>query len=237
MSVGGDFTLRAKENYGLQDVKDDDDNVIGQEYILHDLWGLNCLAGISGIGGNVNLINFNLAENRLNWGAGGEWNKDEYDSSPNYGLCWLRSLIDELVIDYACNDVTVIGAPRTIGGSFVTVDFSDPSRTPCSDGLNPSAVAPIPLPDKDLSCYNSVKEVVEAPAQASTFIDKDGILNIDSEIDLAKIELFTIDGKSVLNLTNVAAGLFTYPVNLSTGIYIVKLTAIDNSVEVYKVAK
>ena len=212
--IGGNLEYKAPlEGYGL----DNNGNPIQSNF-----WGLESLKNVTHIGGSVKILNFNMdSGNRLNWGSSGDWGEA--------GLCWIRQMIDDEYINYACYDVI-------LGYEDAPIDLYAADKTPCADGVTPSPVAPYDLPDKDPNCAE-VSTPKVADAQANAFI-QDGILNINSKIDLAKVELFTIDGKSVLNLTNVAAGEIAYPVgNLSTGIYIVKVIGVDNSVEAYKVAK
>ena len=200
-SVGGDLEIRGPG---------DDSDL--------QFWSLEMLRNIEFIGGNVTIVNLP----KVQMGASS-------DNGNEPGYCFIRYLIDEGIVNYACNDV-VLGYEgedqidlALLGG--------------CYDGMT-EEVPPSPLPEKTPGdCATGISTVKVADSFATAFVSN-GVLNVDSKVALSKMDILTVDGKLVASYSNIAAGKTTFPINtFAGGFYLVKLSGENNQVNTAKIIK
>jgi hypothetical protein len=219
-TIGGDFIMKGPSG-GLTTVIGDDGNPVR---IL--VWSLQILERIKRIGGGVTVLNIpDIGMSFSGWSGGA----DDPNAYATQGYCWIRYLIDQRVIDYACNDV-ILGWEddpidlATLGGCFDGGTMDDPPR---------------PLPAKDPDCQQAGIKKVVTTSFASVYptLISDN-LTIESNTALAKAEIFDMTGKSVMKISRIASGKKTVSVaTLTKGIYTLKLTSVNNETVVYKIIK
>ena len=200
--VGGDLEIRGPEG---------EDNDV-------QFWSLEMLRNIEFVGGNVTIVNLP----KVQLGASS-------DNGNEPGYCFIRFLIDEGIINYACKEV-ILGYEgedqidlATLGG--------------CYDGMT-EEVPPSPLPEKTPgNCESGIPTVKAASPFATAFVNG-GVLSVNSEVALSQLDILTIDGKVVASYSNIAAGATTFPINtLANGAYFVKLLGVNNQVNTAKIIK
>jgi hypothetical protein len=216
-TVGGNFEISNPTNknsweLGFKNLKTVGGNFTIDGNNLEQLqwWSLNPLTSLESIGGDVKIVNM------PGMGISGQ-------GGTPFGYCYVRYLIDAGIIDYAHHDVQI---GNVKGGS--PIDLA--TLGGCSDGITPDN-PPVVLPPK-LTTLIDLK----------TSINKVNIVNetltVDSRVDLSKVELFNLTGSSLLQFSNVPAGVSVHSVSsLMTGVYFIRLATSDNKSTVYKVVK
>jgi hypothetical protein len=228
-SVGGDFQLLfTNKAVSSWDVSAPNFTYIGGNLVIRgdsidptmqlQFWSLEILQNIEYIGGNVTIVNLP----RMQLGGSG-------DCGCSPGFCFIRYLIDQGIINYACHNVVLgnEGDPidlATLGGCYNGVDMDVP---------------PEPLPEKDPNCSTTVSiPVVKAMEPFATAFAVNGELNIDSRVALNQLTIFGLDGKSVAKYSDIAVGKTTFSIkNLTSGVYIIKMLSVDNQFKAVKIIK
>ena len=214
--VGGRFEISNPTNPWSWEMGFKNLAYVGGDFIidgnnLKDLqwWTLDCLASMQFIGGNVKILN----TPNIHIDGRGDY---------PYGLCYPRYLIDAGVINYAEKDVQ-------IGFTGELIDLA--TLGGCADGIN-SDVTPADLPVKTTALNGPEKEAT------SKISLTDRTLNIESKDALKKVEIFDLSGKSLLQFSNVEAGVTALNVSLlKKGVYIVLLTTTKNDVSIHEIVK
>jgi hypothetical protein len=191
----------------------------------NNMWGVDFFANVEHLGGDVTIVNFP----RL---------RDYFfpinDGHPSYAFCYVRYLIEQEIIDYACHDV-ILNAYE-----YLTGDDAPYGRVnlelvgSCYDGDgNHATTTPAPLPAKKTpeECgITSINNQINLKPAASAYIF-DGYLIIKGD-DLKKVELFDLTGKLILKTKKTSVPVSQLP----HGVYLAKLKT-SNGIQTVKVVK
>jgi hypothetical protein len=208
------------------------------------------------VGGNFEISNCEMAYGGLQGGMltqiGGDFvyknNKNKVMPSGNYQFTCLDGT-PALTVDggayIANNDQMPVYSTFTVGvchikfmkevgyikGDVTIVGIAYDDIEPCPSGYSN-------LPDPGLQSAIKNIDGKSTIAVYPTVVDSKGLLTVETSINLKKVEVLDLTGKTAIRFASVPAGKNTLDVSkLSGGVYLVVSTTIDNEVKVQKIVK